>query len=957
MTIKFTRLISNHGPLTKRFYLENDGNLQKEAAAQLYRGKYQVESVSGLPEFVNKLEMATQDTAFTYGVTDQAYGQLVREEDLPNKPLAIARTRKFFSWPSGPAFLMIDDDSGLITDDFADFLWETVPLLNGVEMIVRPSSSSMIINTETKKWMRLEGNRRAYVVISDGRMIPEVGRLIESFLWLSNSGYYDVSKSGRLLKRCPADISVWAPERLDFVGGAVCAPPLAQHALRAEVIEGHLAMLDTRHLPKLSDRDKAKIQEHELLARQLVEEERNEAVKAYTAERREELVRRGVDPDSAQATIQSAINRQILTGDFVLTLQDGTTVSVCEMLARPEQYDGKRCHDPLEPGYRDDPRVAYISLRNGGQPYIYSHAHGGCWYKLKRPAKTIQVMTGESAKGADEIAVELSRGGILYERGQLLVTLQSNGETREAKAATVKYLAASHCNLQRFDSRSRSLRPTDLTDAIAQLILTRTGQGIFRNLTAVITAPSMTASGRLISSPGYDKETGLLLFVINDEEPPRLPRQPTSNEIQDAFDQLWFPFKEFPFNDDDNRSAMVAALLTAVVRPCLVTSPGFGFDAPTAASGKTKLAQCVAALATGKGEALLPPPTDDEETRKKIATALAATKQVMIFDNIETQLKSPVLAAFLTASTWSDRMLGGNTEIQAENRILLLLTGNNLNPVGDIVRRLLMIRIDPQLEVSQVWQREFCLEPLDYVIRNRQKLVCAALTLLAGFVAAGMPRMVKGRLASFEQWDDLVRQCVIWLGTKGIGNLKDPVKRLNDAAANDPESLRLGILAEAWHTKFGNTPKLLKDVLSESNLNDILMEVAQDRRGLLNVKILGSYLSKRVGKIVSGYKFERQNGRSNTSLWRVMQTQAGDGFGGFGGVIPPHSAQNKKSFLNSFSGTAEIDPSNPPLPPECLRSSSGSLKDDPGIPVTKDLPLTNQLTVTLPLENVSLTGF
>ena len=70
MTIRFTRLTSNRGPLTKRFYLKKDGSLQKEAAAQLYRGKYQVESVSGLPEFVNKLEMATQDTAFTYGVTD-----------------------------------------------------------------------------------------------------------------------------------------------------------------------------------------------------------------------------------------------------------------------------------------------------------------------------------------------------------------------------------------------------------------------------------------------------------------------------------------------------------------------------------------------------------------------------------------------------------------------------------------------------------------------------------------------------------------------------------------------------------------------------------------------------------------------------------------------------------------------------------------------------------------------
>jgi hypothetical protein len=921
--IRFTSIVSNHGPLTKRLYLDEDEKLQKKAVANLYRGQAQVELVNGLADFVAKLEQATPETAFTYGVPDCPSSLIVREEDLANNPGAIARTRKSFTWPRGPAILMIDDDSGLVTDNFAEFLRETVPVLIDVEMIVRPSSSSMIFNTQNDQWVRLDGNRRAYVLISDGRMIPEVGGLIENFLWLSNSGYYKVSTSGRLLKRCPADTSVWQPERLDFVGGAVCTPPLVQRQLKAELIEGCLRMVDTRSLPKLTDRDKAKIREYERVARQSVDEEQKEVWKAYLESSAEKLEERGVNRDKAWETIQSAINSQVLGGDFVLTLQDGTEVSVGEMLASPEQYDGSRCHDPLEPDYRDDPRVAYISLKNGGQPYIYSHAHGGCRYQLRKPAKAIQIMSGESARGTNEIAAELAKEGVLYERGQLLVTLQAGGETREAKPAMVKYLAASHCNLQRFDARNKSLRPTDLPDTIAQLIVTRTGQGVFKNLTGVITSPSITASGRLICSPGYDQETGLLLIVADDEGWPPIPHHPSTDQIQHAYDQLWFPFKEFPFEDDDSRSAMVAALLTAVVRPCLATSPGFGFDAPTAASGKTRLAQCVAALATGRSEALLPPPMDDEETRKKIATALAATKQVMIFDNIEAQLKSPVLAAFLTASNWSDRMLGGNTEIQADNRILLLLTGNNLTPIGDVVRRLLMIRIDPQLEVSQVWQREFSIEPLDYVIRNRQSLVGAASTLLAGFVAAGKPRMVKGRLASFEQWDDLVRQCVIWLGSRGIGNLIDPVRRLNDAAANDPESLRLGLLAETWFAKFGNTPQLLKDVLPVSTMNDILMEVAQDRRGSINVKMLSAYLSKRVGKIVNSYKFERLNGRSNTSLWRVLHLQAVGGFGGFEGATSARVANNEKSSIDNLPSRAETEPSNPPNPPKCLGKKLG----------------------------------
>ena len=919
MTIKFTKIVSSHGPLTKKLYLDADGTLRKKAAAQLYRGTYQIESISSLENFVIKLEAATPEVAFTYGLPDQPSGLVVREEDLIANSLAIARTRASFTWAAGPGLLMIDDDSDLMVDDFAAFLWETVPILDGVEMIVRPSSSSNIFNTETNEWVRPGGNRRAYVVVSDARMIPEVGRLIEGYLWLARHGYYAVSKSGRLLRRCPADTSVWQPERLDFVGGAMCTAPLTQTCLAAEFIEGKLSMVDARSLPKLSDGDNAKIREYERKARELVAEDRTRAKDTYLQSRTEELVKRGIDPEIAKSTLNAAIEHQVLSSDFTLTLRDGATVSVRQMLAEPDKYHGRRCHDPLEPNYRDDPRVAYISLLNGSQPYIFSHAHGRHRYQLTKPAKTIQILTGESAKGADEIAAELAKEGALFERGQLLVTLQSDGETRQANTATVKYLGASHCNLQRFDRRVNGLRPADLPDAIAQLIVTRTGHGVFRKLTGVITAPCMTPEGRLIETPGYDPETGLLLIVNETTGLPKVIRQPNADEIKGAFDQLWFPFKEFPFEDIDSQSAMLSALLTAVIRPCLGTAPGFGFDAPTAASGKTKLAQCVAALATGKNEALLPPPSDDEETRKKIATALAATKPVLIFDNIEAQLKSPVLAAFLTAPSWSDRILGGNTEIVADNRVLLLLTGNNLAPVGDIVRRLIMIRIDPRLEASQVWQREFSLEPLGYVIRNRHRMVAAALTLLSGYVAAGMPRMVKGRLASFEAWDDLVRQCVIWLGRLGINNVVDPIKRLNEVAANDPETHRLSTVASIWFAKFGDTPQLLKDAVSDATLHDVFMEVAQDRRGAISVKMLSAYLSRRQGKIVNGYKFERQNGRSKTSLWRVVQLPTSDGgIGGFEGAVFGGVANNKKYSLDNFSRLAETDPSNPPIPPSAV---------------------------------------
>lgn len=145
----------------------------------------------------------------------------------------------------------------------------------------------------------------------------------------------------------------------------------------------------------------------------------------------------------------------------------------------------------------------------------------------------------------------------------------------------------------------------------------------------------------------------------------------------------------------------------------------------------------------------------------------------------------------------------------------------------------------------------------------------------------------------------------------GVGNLIDPVKRLNDAAANDPESLRLGTLATTWYAEFVSAPQLLKSVVNKSSMEDILKEVAQDRRGAINAKMLAAYLGKRLGKIVNGYRFERQNGRSKTSQWRVVQlTGGGGGIGGFGGAISAHAANNINSSsdnLSSQTGT-EVAP-------------------------------------------------
>jgi hypothetical protein len=917
--ISFTRIKSSHGPLTKKMSLSSEGSIQKVASAQLSRGCFETVTLPDLAEFANCLESATSDVAFCYGIADQRNGTVVRESDLLANPGAIARTREFLRFARVPGILMLDNDNGQFFDEtLAEFLLETVDLLEGVTMLVRPSSSSNLWNTETDKCLRPMVNQRAYLIVSDASQIPAVGKIIEAQLWLSGHGYFDISSAGSLLKRCTVDTSVWQPERLDFVGGAVCTPPLQQRNMFCRLIEGCRQVLDLGRLSELTNKQKMRTDELERKAKAEVDGERK-VVRAKWIDRRvDELVKKGVDADLARQSVHQASEMNALNGSFVIKLESGAELSVAELLADPGQYHGQRCHDPLEPEYHNDPRVGFISLNNGGRPYIYSHAHGGCRYMLKRPPKTIQIMTGESARCTDEISRYLAEQGEVYERGQALVDVNSEGQTKVLNSAAVKYVAGSACNLVRYDVKQNKLRSTDLPDTVAQLIVGRAGHGVFSKISAIITAPTMTTAGRVVSRLGYDEETGLLLLNVRDASFPPYIVRPSLDQVKSAFDELWHPVKDFPFDGDSSRSCMLAAMLTAVVRPCLQTAPAFGVDAPTQGSGKTKLAQCVAALATGRIEPASPPPSTEEETRKNLATALAKSRSVLLLDNLEAQLKSAILAAFLTAPTWSDRLLGGNTDIEGANRMLVLITGNNLAPVGDIVRRLLTIRIDPQLEANEVWKREFALDPLDYIVRNRQRMVAAALTILSGYIAAGRPKVVTGRLASFEGWDDLVRQPVVWLGQLGVPGLCDPTDRLAEAAAIDPDAMRLASLIRHWHEVFGPAPQCVADVVKQGKLYDDLKEVASDRQGLINSRMLAAYLRQRIGKIVDGHRIERIHGRANTSLWRVVATETASsdgGFGGFGGSVLDHTAIHIKNVNSKSSIGTETDPSKPPNPP------------------------------------------
>jgi putative DNA primase/helicase len=79
---------------------------------------------------------------------------------------------------------------------------------------------------------------------------------------------------------------------------------------------------------------------------------------------------------------------------------------------------------------------------------------------------------------------------------------------------------------------------------------------------------------------------------------------------------------------------------------------------------------------------------------------------------------------------------------------------------------------------------QFTYSPVDDVIADRGKYVAAALTVVRAYIVAGKPGKLPP-LASFEEWSDLVRSALVWLG------LPDPVETSEDARDDDPELIAL----------------------------------------------------------------------------------------------------------------------------------------------------------------------
>jgi hypothetical protein len=884
--------------LTKIIGLNTHGGMRKETSAMLSQGQAQRVSVADLHGLKTHLDTLTSAQAVTWGVTkDDAVAVCTQGDTEAQQAGAIARTRENFKFRAAPGVMMLDHDGlpdgELSPLQFRDRLIAAAPALADAPMLWRPSASAGCVAPDGGILSGLT-RHRLYIPVVDATLIPEAGKALEALLWATpGAGWCDIGVAGQRLPRCLVDVSVWQPERLDFAGPSVLVDGVTRAGVEG-VIYGdptaqfNLHLLIDSATPSIKKQAQAGLK----AARAAVSENCDTARRNWVADRAPALAqRRGIKLAQATNVLERAAVHQVLMGDFELTCADGQVVNVAQLLDNPHRWHNTRFADPLDPDA--DKRVAVARLLNGTRPDLFSHRHGGMRYELRRQSARVQLGRGMRVDSTDAVLQVLRDRSELFDFGTNAIAFVADGKAtpvsrdwlvdhagRVAEFYSVKTERDEDGNV----TSTREI-PEDAPTYIANAIIAKHGSRNFRKLTAVTTAPTLRPDGSALDEPGHDPATGLM-YVTTEAYPLAVPSAPTVEQALDALAKLWHPIRLFPFADEVAIGVTLAAMLAACLRPALPTCPATGFDAPAAGTGKTLLAKCIGALATGGDVAVLPPTNEEDECRKRLFAALRGGSKVLLWDNVREPLGNSVIDSFLTSSLFADRVLGVSENVELPNRALFLVSGNNLVLTGDTHRRILLARLDAQIETP--FKREFEFDPLTEVCNNRQALVVAALTIVRAYIAAGRPKVATGRIASFELWDDLVRQPLCWLRERMLESGRDmtdlplfvdPADSIDRAASENPETSKLAALLNAWIATFGTTPtspaqaitKATEVFGAQSVLFDALDEIA-GQNSKLNVRILGRWLERHAGQLCTGLRLVLANKTNGLKRWTVVRT-------------------------------------------------------------------------------------
>jgi Bifunctional DNA primase/polymerase, N-terminal len=403
-------------------------------------------------------------------------------------------------------------------------------------------------------------------------------------------------------------------------------------------------------------------------------------------------------------------------------------------------------------------------------------------------------------------------------------------------------------------------------DVIRDLLATPADSMPLPVVSGIAEVPTFAADGTLCNTPGYNAANKTYYAPPQGLLIPEIPTAPTDEDVRRARELLIEPLAEIPFAGDSDLAHTLALVLLPYVREFIGhASPIHLFDAPIHGSGKTLAATI--ALKPAMGDLMFVTQADDDEFRKRITALAIAGRPVFFLDNVTRPLNSATLAMALSAATWTDRILGKTMEVSIPNRMIWVVTGNNVALSGELARRSVRVRIDPNTD--QPWLRNgFRIKNLNgWLAQNRAALVAAALTLIRAWVNDGMKPWSGAPLGGFEQWSYVIGGI---LDRTGVGGFLGNLDELYEAA--DVENAVWREFVTVWWERHQDGKVGTADLFPIADKIDGL-DLGRSSTEKGQRTALGAKLRSKRNMVVGGFKITPAGTVRKTNIWRLLPTK------------------------------------------------------------------------------------
>lgn len=463
----------------------------------------------------------------------------------------------------------------------------------------------------------------------------------------------------------------------------------------------------------------------------------------------------------------------------------------------------------------------------------------------------------------------LASSAYVFRVGKTLYWINEEGAIIALGESDLVLFLSRECQWVKYDARQKSYTATQPPNLLVKTVVNSASHRGVKEILGIARSPYVLSNGFLSMKPGFNANLKILaVFDPKNYLPFAWSERLTKEDALEALNFLNEEIlRDFPFQEDIDRSAALSAFLTAANRSVIQRAPLFLVAANSMSSGKSVLCRLIGQIATPLPFAEASMPTSQIEMGKTLLSQLQNNNGVVIFDNVIDRFPDyPSLCTCLTQPLFEHRQLHSNTMKQVSTRVTFLASGNFIRPEGDLIRRVLTIQLAADEHPEQ---RRFYTDIVKYAEQHRPEIVMKAVSITAAFLQSG--ELISCRsLAGFEEWTERCRKPLIWLG------LQDPATRLFVQLKYGDETVwkRYRFLKNLSQ-KYGDGIFTVKDLCSDSlsvELRDSLIDLELVEQGQINRVKLGRLLGLIADYPIKGLILKRV---SNRTEYRVTIFERG----------------------------------------------------------------------------------